>query len=350
MRALTYENYGGPEVVGLREMPKPTPGKGEVLVRVAAAGVTTADWRLRASAFPGGLWLAGRLMTGLFRPRKRVLGGDFAGTVEAVGEGVTRFQPGDAVFGFSGHGAHADYLVMSADGAIAHRPDGITPAQAAALPFGAVCALEFLRDVAKLRPGQRVLIVGASGGVGVYAVQVAKALGAEVTGVASGSNLGLVRDLGADHVVDYRQTDLTSLSARYDVIFDTVGAVNLAQAKGMLGPRGLFLPLNFSVSDLPRALLSGRKGGPRMVLHVNGDTREHAEALADMIADGQLRPVIDRVYPMEEVHAAYAHVEGRHRRGAVVLDIAGTAERDSAPLSDGTQADVPAGQSSAHPR
>lgn len=329
MHALYYDRYGGPDVVSPREIAMPEPGKGEVLVRVAAAGVTTADWRLRASAFPGGLWLAGRLMTGLFGPRKRVLGGDFAGTVAAVGKGVSRFRPGDPVFGFSRYGAHAEYLVMSAEGALARRPEGITPAQAAALPFGAFCALEFLRDKARLRPGQRVLVVGASGGVGVYAVQMAKMFGAEVTGVASGDNLGLVRDLGADHVVDYRTTDLAGLSQRFDVIFDTVGALSFAAAKGLLGPRGLFLPLNFSAADLPRALFSGRKGGPRMVLHVSGDTREQAETVAGLVAAGRLKPVLDEVYPMDRIGAAYAHVEGRHRRGAVVLDIGRAADRDA---------------------
>lgn len=331
MKAMIYDSYGGPEVVVPRDVPRPEAGAGQVLVRVRAAGITTADWRLRASAFPGGLWLPGRLMTGLFRPRKPVLGGDFAGVVEAVGAGVTRFRPGDRVFGFSGHGAHAEFLVMEADGAIAGVPGGVNDAQAAALPFGALCALEFLRDVARLRAGQKVLIVGASGGVGGYAVQIARWLGAEVTGVASCGNLSYVRDLGAARVIDYRAGEVTDGAGRFDLVFDTVGALDFKTARRVLHQDGLFLPLNFGLGDLPRALCSGLGRGPRMKLHVSGDTRAGVEALAELVIGGQLRPLVDRVYPFAEIRSGYAHVETRHRRGAVVLDLAGDGE--GAPLA-----------------
>lgn len=324
MKAMTYTTYGGPEVVVPREMPRPVAGAGEILVRVNAAGITTADWRLRASAFPGGLWLPGRLMTGLFRPRKPVLGGDFAGVVEAVGTGVTRFRPGDRVFGFSGFGAHAEYLAIRAEGAVASIPGGMSDTEAAALPFGALCALEFLRDVAGVQPGQRVLVVGASGGVGGYAVQIARWLGAEVTGVASAANAGFVRSLGAEDFVDYRAEDVTRRNAVFDVVFDTVGVLSFATAKRILAPTGLFLPLNFGLGDLPRALCSGFGRGPRMKLHVNSDSRAGMETLARLVIEGQLRSLIDRVYPFERIHEGYAHVESRHRSGAVVLDIAGS--------------------------
>ena len=323
MKAMYYDSYGGPEVVSPREMPRPEPGQGEVLVRVGAAGITTADWRLRASAFPGGLWLPGRLMFGLFRPRRRVLGGDFAGTVEAVGAGVTRVRPGDRVFGFSMFGAHAEYLTMPETGAIAAVPGGMSDAEAAALPFGALCALEFLRDVAGVLPGQRVLVVGASGGVGGYAVQIARWLGAEVTGVASGENLAYVRSLGAQEVVDYRAEDVTRRDTMFDVVFDTVGALDFRAARRILAPSSLFLPLNFGIRALPAALVSGLGlgRGPRMKLHVSGDSREGVETLAALVLEGHLRPLIDRVYPFERIREGYAHVEGRHRRGAVVLDL-----------------------------
>ena len=323
MKAMTYQRYGGPEVVQPRDLPRPTPAKDEVLVRVSAAGITTADWRLRASAFPGGLWLAGRLMTGLVRPRKPVLGGDFAGVVEAAGEGVTRFKPGDRVFGFSGFGAHAEYLTISAEGAIAKVPGGLSDQEAAALPFGALCALEFLRDVANVQPGQRVLVVGASGGVGGYAVQIARWLGAEVTGVASAENAAYVRSLGATEIVDYRSEDVTRRDTMFDIVFDTVGALDFRAAKRVLSPTGLFLPLNFGLGDLPKALCAGLGRGPRMKLHVNGDTREGVDTLARLVVEGHLHPLIDHVYPFDDIHAGYAHVEGRHRRGAVVLDIDG---------------------------
>lgn len=321
MKAMTYQTYGGPEVVVQSNLPRPEVAKGEILVRVQAAGITTADWRLRASAFPGGLWLPGRLMTGLFRPRKQVLGGDFAGVVEAVGEGVTRFSPGDRVFGFSAFGAHAEYLTISAEGAVAIIPGGVSDQEAAALPFGALCALEFLRDVADVQPGQRVLVMGASGGVGGYAVQIARWLGAEVTGVASAENAGYVRSLGATDVVDYRAEDVTRRDTRFDLVFDTVGAMDFRSAKRILAPNGMFLPLNFGLGDLPRALFSGFGRGPSMKLHVNSDTREGVEMLSELVVEGYLTPLLDRVYPFEQIRAGYAHVEGRHRRGAVVLDV-----------------------------
>jgi len=331
MKAMIYESYGGPDVVMPRDLPRPEAGEGEVLVRVRAAGITTADWRLRASAFPGGLWLAGRLMTGLFRPRRPVLGGDFAGVVAGVGAGVTRFAPGDRVFGFSGFGAHADYLTISAEGAIAAIPGGLSDQEAAALPFGALCALEFLRDVADVQPGQRVLVVGASGGVGGYAVQIARWLGAEVTGVASGENAGFVQGLGATDVVDYRQEDVTRRETMFDLVFDTVGALDFRSAKRVLAPSGLFLPLNFGLGDVPRAICSRLGRGPRMTLHVNGDSREGVEMLGRLVVEGHLRPLIDRVYPFDQIREGYAHVEGRHRRGAVVLDVAG--EDQGAPVA-----------------
>lgn len=331
MKAMMYQRYGGPEVVEPRDLPMPEAADGEVLVRVGAAGITTADWRLRASDFPGGLWLPGRLMTGLFRPRKPVLGGDFAGVVEAVGEGVTRFKPGDRVFGFSMFGAHAEYLTMSAEGAIARIPGGVSDREAAALPFGALCALEFLRDVADVQPGQRVLVVGASGGVGGYAVQIARWLGAEVTGVASGENLSYVRALGAEESVDYRAEDVTMRDTMFDVIFDTVGTMDFRAAKRILSPYGLFLPLNFGLGDVPRALCSGLGRGPRMKLHVSGDSRDGVEMLTRLVVEGHLRPLIDLVYPFDRIRDGYTHVEGRHRRGAVILDISG--EEDSTPIA-----------------
>lgn len=323
MLAMTYKAYGDADVVTPQAMPRPVPGKAAVLVKVGAAGVTTADWRLRASAFPGGLWLVGRLVTGLFRPRHPVLGGDFAGTVVATGPDVAQFQPGDRVFGFCGHGAHAQYLTIDQKGAVACTPESMTDIQAAALPFGGIAALSFLKDVAKLRAGQSVLIIGASGGVGSLGVQVAKDLGAEVTGVASGENLDFVRGLGADHVVDYRATDIPELTAKYDLVFDTFGAISFKDAKRILKRDGVFLPLNFGLPDVVRMLRAKLVGGPRMVLHVNPDRAEDVETLAEMVGRGVLTPVVDQVYPFMDIHAAYAHVETRHRKGAVVLDISG---------------------------
>ena len=322
MQAATYTTYGGPEVVTLRDIPRPAPKRSEILVRVGAAGVTTADWRLRAAAFPGPLMqVAGRLMFGLRRPRKPVLGGDFAGTVEAVGAGVTAFAPGDRVFGFSGHGAHAEYLVMPEKGAIAPIPPGLTELQAAALPFGGLAALAFLADFGRLKAGERVLVVGGSGGVGVYAVQIARALGAEVTAVASAGRAELLKSLGAEQVIDYRTGPIAAQArGRFDVILDTVGALDYAAAAPLLATGGRFVPLNFGLRDM-LAKRRARRAGHEIVIAVSGDTRDGLERLSALVAKGQLRPVIDRALPFARIREAHAHVEGRHRAGSVVLGI-----------------------------
>jgi len=319
MKAIVYDRYGPPEVLRLEEVQLPGAGPGEVRVRVRAASVTTADWRLRASAFPGVLWLPGRLMTGLFRPRNRVLGLDFAGEVDAVGDGVSRFATGDRVFGFAGKGAHAEYLVMPEAGAIAATPEDLSDPEAAALPFGALSALVFLRDYAGLLPGQSVAVVGASGGVGAYAVQVARALGARVTGIASAGSRGFVLGLGAERFVDYGVEDFTFGAERYDLVLDTVGATDFSRARRVLAPSGLFLPLNFGLREIVQSLRTRLRSGPRVTIGVSGDTAADLEALKTMIAEGQLRPVIDSIYPLGRIAEAHAHVETRHRRGAVVI-------------------------------
>lgn len=230
MKAATYRRYGDADVLEIGDIERPEPGDGEILVRLHAAAVTTADWRLRASAFPGILWLPGRLMTGLFAPKNRVLGVAFAGRIVARGREVTCFKLGDAVFGFSGGGAHAEYLVVKADGPVAAKPENIGYGEAAAAPFGGLSALVFLRDFAAVKPGETVLVNGASGGVGVWAVQLAKHLGAEVTGVAGTDNVDFVRSLGADRVIDYRKEDAAASGERYDVVLDTVGKLPYAKA------------------------------------------------------------------------------------------------------------------------
>lgn len=323
MKAAVHDRYGGPEVVRVTETPDPVPGPGQVLVRVHAAALTTADWRTRASAFPGGLWLPGRLMTGLFRPRNRIPGHAFAGTITALGPGASGFQPGDRVFGFAPHGAHAEYLAIKADAAIAPMPEGLSFEEAAALPFGGDTALSFLRDIANLRPGQSVLILGASGATGGYAVQIARAMGATVTAVASGPNEAFVRRLGAHDFIDYRTTDPLATGATYDVVFDTVGATVFARAKKALKPDGQFVPLNFSVADALRAVAGRLAGGKTMRIAVSGDSRATLDDLAEMVRTGTLRPLVDRVLPLEEIREAHRLIETRHRRGTLVLRVAG---------------------------
>src|SRR6056297_1975078 len=303
MKAAVYKQYGGPEVVQMEEIARPVPRKGEILVRIGAAGVTTADWRLRAAAFPGLIsTVAGRFMFGVFRPRKPVLGSDFAGTVAELGEGVTEFAVGDRVFGFDFGGAHAEYATVKADGAVLKTPGALSDAEAAALPFGALSSLEFLDRFAGVKPG-------------------AKALGAEVTAVASAERSALVTELGADRFVDYRATPPETLSGPFDVVFDTVGALSYPRAAHMLAAGGRFVPLNFGVADM-RQSRQARRNGHEIILKFNGDSKEALRRLTGMIAEGRLRPVIDRVYPFAAIREAYAHVESRSRKGAVVLDLA----------------------------
>jgi NADPH:quinone reductase-like Zn-dependent oxidoreductase len=321
MKAITYTRYGGPDVLSLTDLPMPEVGETDILVDVSAASVSTADWRLRAAAYPGGLMIPGRLFSGVFRPRKKVLGTDFAGRVVKVGARVTRFAEGDRVFGFSGFGAHAEYLAISADGPVARIPDALTDAEAAALPWGALSALVFLRDHGKVGPGTRVLVVGASGGVGAYAVQIAKAMGAHVTGLASAANLDFVRGLGADAALDYRTTDVSAASAQWDVVLDTVRPADFAAMRRVLRPGGRYIPLNFGVRDMLTAPFTGRGGAPRMITTVSGDSRETLKEIARMAAAGTLRPVIDSRFPLARAAEAHARVEGRNKRGAVLLEM-----------------------------
>ena len=321
MKAVVYDRYGSVDVLKFRDLPAPEPAPREILIRVRASSVTTADWRLRASAFPGGLWVIGRLMFGLFAPRNRILGGDVAGEIAALGQLVEGWSVGDAVFGHVGLGGHSGYVAVAGDGPIVPKPEALSFEAAAALPFGALAALVFLRDFGKLARGQRVLILGASGTVGVYAVQIAKAMGAHVTGVASGGNADLVRDLGADAFIDYRAADVTTGEARYDLVFDTFGAVTFRDARRVLTAEGVFLPLNYSLGAAIWTLVAGWTRRQKMIIAVNPDRREDLELLMEMIADGTLRPVIDRCFPLDEIRAAYAHVEGRRKRGSVVLQM-----------------------------
>lgn len=340
MQAAVYHRYGPADVVHIDTIAMPTAGHGLVLVKVAASAVTTADWRIRASAFPGVTWLAGRLMFGLCGPRNPVLGTDFAGHVAAVGEGVTDLAVGDRVFGFAPRGAHAEYLAIDQDAAIARVPSGLSLQAAAAVPFGALAALVFLRDFGKVEPGQRVLINGASGGLGVFLVQIAKQRDAHVTGVASTGNLELVRSLGADRVIDYTQTDFAQADpaqehAVYDLVVDTVGKTRYSQVRRVLAPKGVYLPLEFGLREVGQALVTAIAGGRRVKIGVSGDHRADLEAIADMLAAGMIRPVIDRTYPLAEIVAAHERAGSRHKRGSVVLAIsdavaASIDERDAA--------------------
>lgn len=320
MKAAIVKSYGGADTVEIAEMPRPVAGPGDVVVRVHAAMVTTADWRIRAADFPGVMALPGRLLMGIFRPRRPVLGSGFAGRVAEVGAGVTGFAPGDRVTGFAiDGGAHADFVKLRAEGPLVPTPAGLSDEEAAALPFGGLTALVFLRDMARLVPGERVLIAGGSGGVGLPAVQIARAMGAEVTALARAENRAMLERLGASEVVDYRERDVTTEPARFDVILDTVGALPYPKARRILTGRGRFLPLEFAGREMWQALVARLLGHPPLILGVSGDKREDLEALAAMAARDELRPVVEQVLPLDRAAEAHRLVESRHRSGAVVL-------------------------------
>lgn len=321
MKAAIYDRYGPAEVLRVEQIGKPEPKDGELLVEVHASAVTTADWRIRASAFPGYAWLPGRLMFGLFAPRNKVLGTDFAGKVAAVGTGVSDFAVGDEVFGFSGKGGHAEFLTVSASGAVTRKPKKLEFGEAAAVPFGAMAALVFPRDFAKVQPGQKVLINGASGGVGVFAVQLAKQFGAEVTGVCSTGNAKLVKSLGAKDVIDYTARDFAQSGRQWDVILDTVGKTSFSHCRTALTPEGRYVPLEFGFREIVQALATSMSKGQKVLVGVSGDKKEDLEFIAGLLQTGKLKPVIDKRYPLKKIADAHRRVESRHKTGSVVINI-----------------------------
>ncbi|CAH0248451.1 NAD(P)-dependent alcohol dehydrogenase [Roseomonas sp. CECT 9278] len=323
MKAAIRRRYGPPEVLELAEVATPAPGPHEVRVRVAASSVTSGDARLRGCTDAGIFWLPIRLIFGLRRPRRPIAGMEFAGRVDAIGPGVTRLRPGDAVFGMtSGSGANAEYLTIREDAAIAAMPARLSAAEAAAVPFGALSALEFLRDVARLREGERILVHGASGGVGVFAVQLARHFGAHVTAVCSAANAALVRGLGAHDVIDYAAADFTAGNATYDVILDVVGGTDPARCRRVLAPGGRHVFVAFGLREMLWMLGTWLGGGRRVVCGTSGARRQDLDWIAERLGSGALRPVIDRRFGLADIIAAHRHVETGRKRGSVVIEVA----------------------------
>lgn len=321
MRALVYERYGPPDVVSVAQVATPDVGPRDVRVRIHASAVNTGDWRIRAAAFPGVLAVPGRLMFGVVRPKNQRLGTEFSGVVDAVGAEARRFSVGERVYGFNPQGgASAEFMTIAETAAIAPLPTALSHTDGAALPFGALAAYVFLTRYAKLAAGQTLLVVGASGGVGVYAVQIAAALDAHVVGVAGPTNQDLVRALGASRAIDHTTPNWMDDAAQFDVILDTVGVLSPAAARARLTPRGLFLPLNFSMRELGAAMLNPFRSR-KIKLAVNDDRAEDLLQLNALIQAGRLRPVIDSVFPLERAAEAHARVETRRKTGSVVLRI-----------------------------
>ncbi len=306
MKAIVYTHYGAPEVLRLQDVPKPTPRDNEVLVKVHATTATIGDVRMRSFIVPRAMWLGARLYLGLFQPRRKILGMELAGEVEAVGRAVTRFKPGDAVFGSTfaaNFGGYAEYKCLPEDGALALKPANLTYEEAAAVPGAGMTALRILRK-AQIQPGQKVLIYGASGAVGTNAVQLARNhFGAEVTAVCSTANLEWVEALGADRVIDYTREDFTARAGEYDVIFDAVGKLPAAQRHKAQKMTRCYLDVHRDSS-----------GG--------GERRDDLLLLKTLIEVGKLKPVIDRCYPLEQAVEAHRYVQAGHKKGNVVLSVA----------------------------
>ncbi|MEZ4523467.1 MAG: NAD(P)-dependent alcohol dehydrogenase [Thermomicrobiales bacterium] len=323
MRAMVIDEYGPPDVLHMAEVPKPTPGPDDVLIRVHATQVAAADYRVRGSNFPAFAWLPARMMFGLRRPKFRILGGNFAGEVTAVGSNVRRFDVGDRVFGSTSgkFGAYAEFLCIPDDTAMTKMPAGMTYEEAAAIPFGALTATFWLRDKCDIKPGQDVLIYGASGAVGTAAVQLAKHFGAAVTGVCSTANAELVESLGADRVIDYTKTDFTKEGRRYDVIFETVGKSSVAGGMGVLKDNGIYLANAIGMSTLAQMLRYSVGSSKKIIGTVARFSREDLEFIRDLYDAGEFKAVIDRSYPFEEMPEAHRYADTGHKKGNVVVMI-----------------------------
>jgi NADPH:quinone reductase-like Zn-dependent oxidoreductase len=324
MKAIVYDRYGSPEVLRFEDVEPPRLGSHQVLVRVLAAAPNPWDWH-----FMRGEPFLVRILAGLRRPRRPTIpGSDMAGIVETVGEGVSRFRPGDEVYGFVGFGGFAELLAVDPD-ELALKPAGVTFDEASAVPLAALTALQGLRDHGRVRPGQKVLVNGAAGGVGTFAVQIARALGAEVTGVCSTGNVDMVRSIGADRVVDYTHQDVFQTEQRYHVIMDNVGNHDWSQWRRIMAPRGIFVPVaarqpisNWMVPVPPvlRLMWTRLLGKPVAGFTVERKTAD-LDYLSALIENGQLRPVIDRTYPLNDVSSAMAELEGGHVRGKLVVTV-----------------------------
>ena len=323
MRAIVYDRYGPPDVLHVREVAIPAPGDDELLIRVHAAEATKADCELRSFRLPvRWTWLPLRIGWGLLRPRKRILGGYFAGEVAAVGRGVSRFEPGDEVFGTARlrFGAYGEYVCLPASYTIAPKPGNLSFEEAAAVPLGGLNALHFLRR-ADIREGEKVLVNGAGGSIGTFGVQIARAMGAEVTAVDAAHKEAMLRRIGAHHFVDYAREDFTEGARSYDVILSTVARASYSRCVRALRPNGRYLLANPRVSDMFRSVFTSRTTDKTAVFAFAGEREEELLVLKEMIEAGKIGPVVDRVYPMEQAAEAHRRVETEQRSGLVVISL-----------------------------
>jgi len=324
VKAIVHTAYGPPDELRLEEVEKPKPKDNEVLIRIRASTVTSSDCNMRNLTFvPRVFKLPSRMQFGLLKPKPQILGIDLAGEIEAVGKGVKRFKEGDQVFGTPGPamGAHAEYICVPEDGVLTTKPANTSWEEAAAIPLAGNTALYFLRDQGHIRAGQQVLINGASGGIGTFAVQLAKHYGAEVTGVCSTTNLEMVKSLGADLVVDYTQEDFTKAGQTYDAIFDAVGKSTFSRCRGSLKREGIYLVTLPRLAVLFDMLWTSKIGSKKVKMGDAVPTLENLTLLRDLTEAGKLRAVIDRSYPLEQTADAFEYVEQGHKKGNVVVTV-----------------------------
>lgn len=324
MKAIVYRKYGSPEVLHVEQIAKPKPGDDEVLIRVHAAEATKADCEMRRSKFPvKWFWLPLRIVMGITRPKNLVLGGYFAGEIESVGKAVSKFKKGDRVFGAAKlrMGAYAEYMTLPHSFTIAPMPDNLTFAEAAAVLLGGFNALHFMRR-AKIKAGEKVLIIGAGGSIGIFALQIAKTMGAEVAAVDSGIKEKMLRDSGADQFIDYTREDFSKGEQRYDVIFDMVAQSDYSACLKMLRPAGRYLIGNPRLSDMLRSAITTRFTDKNVMFAFAGESEEELLALKSMVEKNDIKPVIDKIYPMEQAVEAHRRVESEQRIGMVVIAMA----------------------------
>jgi NADPH:quinone reductase-like Zn-dependent oxidoreductase len=319
MKAIVCTKYGPPDVLQLKEVEKPTPKDNEVLIRIHATTVTSGDVRMRSFTWAPWFWLPARIMFGVRRPRRTIPGNELAGEIEAVGTDITQFRVGDQVYGIiwnvSFGGANAEYICLP-ENEVAIKPANMTYEEAAAAPIGGLTALVLLRK-GNIQRGQKVLIVGASGSVGTFAVQLAKYFEAEVTGVCSTSNIEMVKSLGADKVIDYTKEDFAKSGQTYDIIFDAVMKTSFSRCKNSLTPRGVFISVDW---PLLQALWTSMVGGRRVVLGI-ANRIEDLIFLRELIEEGKVKSVIDRCYPLVQTAEAHRYVETAHKKGNVVITV-----------------------------
>lgn len=331
MKAIVYTQYGSPDVLQLQDVVRPAPKDNEILIRIRATSVGFGDVLARkfntitprSFSMPFFFWLPARLAFGLRKPRKPILGSEFAGEVEAVGKAVKRFKAGDRVFGYCGPnmGAYAEYLCMPENGIVAHKPANLTYEEAAAVPYGALTALNLLRKV-RIERGQKVLINGASGGIGSYALQLAKDFGAEVTGVCSTPRLALVKALGADKVIDYTREDFTRNGETYDLIVDILGKTAFSRAKNSLTPNGRLLYASFKLRHLVQMAWTSRFSRRKIICALSVEKPEDLVFVRELVEAGKLKPIVDRCYPLEQAAAAHRYAETGQKAGSIVLQSA----------------------------